>query len=383
MRIDEFDYDLPEKLIAQKPADRRDGSRLLVVNRETGETKHKHFYDILDHLWAGDCLVLNDSRVIPARLFGRKISGQQDGRDPEPGKQTEGGARVEFLLIRRAEVPADTVTSDVAEVWETMVRPGRRLKPGDKVCFSGPGSDLPDGRPLSAEILDFGEDGTRIVAFSYEGIFMERLEEIGSMPLPPYIDRPSEDEDRDRYQTVYSREDGSVAAPTAGLHFTEELLAKATEMGVETAYVTLHVGIGTFRPVKCENVEDHHMHFEEYTISEEAAETISRAKREGRRVICVGTTSTRTVESAAYRDEGEGDGPWQVRAGSSSTGIFIYPGYEFRITDALITNFHLPKSTLLMLISALYDREKILDVYEEAIRQEYRFFSYGDAMLIE
>lgn len=372
MRIDEFDYDLPEELIAQKPAYRRDGSRLLVINRETGKIEHRHFYDILDYLRPGDCLVLNDSRVLPARIFGRKVPEHQTG---------EGGARVEFLLIRRVEGDAP------GEVWETMVRPGRRLKPGDRVSFSGPGSDIPEGKPFSAEILDYGEDGTRIVAFTYEGIFMERLEEIGSMPLPPYIERPSEDEDRERYQTVYSRWDGSVAAPTAGLHFTEDLLKKATEMGVETAYVTLHVGIGTFRPVKCDRVEDHHMHFEEYTVSEEAAQTINRAKREGRRVICVGTTSTRTVESAAYMEEpgagGDREGIWQVRPGSSSTGIFIYPGYDFRITDSLITNFHLPKSTLLMLISALYDREKILEVYEEAIREKYRFFSYGDAMFIE
>ena len=391
MRIDDFDYELPEGLIAQKPADRRDSSRLLVVHRETGRIEHRHFYDILDYLRPGDCLVLNDSRVIPARLFGRKMKT---------------GARVEFLLIRRSTVgpgaasagpdgadaagAADPMPADrdggggadpAGEIWEVMVRPGRRLKPGDRVAFSGEESDLPGGAALQAEILDYGEDGTRIVRFTYEGIFMERLEEVGSMPLPPYIERPSEDEDRERYQTVYSRQDGSVAAPTAGLHFTEELLAKARGMGVETAFVTLHVGIGTFRPVKCENVEDHHMHFEEYTIGGEAAETINRAAREGRRIICVGTTSTRTIESAALRASDEGC--WQVRPGSASTGIFIYPGYEFKLTDALITNFHLPKSTLLMLISALYDREKILQVYEEAIREKYRFFSYGDAMFIQ
>ena len=392
MKITDFDYDLPEDLIAQKPADRRDGSRLLVVKRDTGEVEHRHFYDILEYLRAGDCLVLNDSRVIPARLYGRKASMRRDagsGSDPD-GMSLEPGARAEFLLIRRIDEPGMD-----GETWETMVRPGRRLKPGDCVCFSGPGSDIPDGKELSARIIDYGEDGTRIVRFSYEGIFMERLEEVGSMPLPPYIERPSEDDDRERYQTVYSREDGSVAAPTAGLHFTEELLEKAKEMGVETAYVTLHVGIGTFRPVKCENVEDHHMHFEEYSISDEAAETINRAKKEGRRVICVGTTSARTVESAACRSDDTEEcrdpggslafasgNTWQVRAGSSSTGIFIYPGHEFRIVDSLITNFHLPKSTLLMLISALYDREKILEVYREAIREEYRFFSYGDAMFI-
>ena len=349
MHINDFDYELPEELIAQKPADRRDASRLLVVHRDTGETEHRHFYDILEYLKEGDCLVLNNSKVLPARLYGIK----------------EGtGAKIEFLLIKRIE----------GDRWETMVRPGKRLKPGDSVMFS-------EEPLLKADIIDYGNDGTRIVEFSYDGIFMERLEEIGSMPLPPYIERQSENEDRDRYQTVYCREEGSVAAPTAGLHFTEELLEKAKAKGVELAYVTLHVGIGTFRPVKCENIEDHSMHFEEYHIDEETADTINRAKAEGRRVISVGTTSTRTVESAAYFDEDKGC--WQVRSGENSTGIFIYPGYEFRIIDSLITNFHLPKSTLLMLISALYDREKILEVYQEAIRERYRFFSYGDAMFIE
>ena len=349
MHINDFDYELPEELIAQKPADKRDASRLLVVHRETGETEHKHFYDILEYLNEGDCLVLNNSKVLPARLYGIK----------------EGtGAKVEFLLIKRID----------GDRWETMVRPGKRLKPGDSVMFS-------EDPLLKADIIDYGNDGTRIVEFSYDGIFMERLEEIGSMPLPPYIERQSENEDRDRYQTVYCREEGSVAAPTAGLHFTEELLEKARAKGVELAYVTLHVGIGTFRPVKCENIEDHSMHFEEYHIDEKTAEIINRAKAEGRRVISVGTTSTRTVESAAYFDE-EKD-CWQVRSGENSTGIFIYPGYEFRIIDSLITNFHLPKSTLMMLISALYNREKILEVYQEAIREKYRFFSYGDAMFIE
>ena len=349
MHINDFDYELPEELIAQKPADKRDASRLLVVHRETGETEHRHFYDILEYLNEGDCLVLNNSKVLPARLYGIK-----DGT----------GAKVEFLLIKRID----------GDRWETMVRPGKRLKPGDSVMFS-------EDPLLKADIIDYGNDGTRIVEFSYDGIFMERLEEIGSMPLPPYIERQSENEDRDRYQTVYCREEGSVAAPTAGLHFTEELLEKARAKGVELAYVTLHVGIGTFRPVKCENIEDHSMHFEEYHIDEETADTINRAKAEGRRVISVGTTSTRTMESAAYFDEEKGC--WQVRSGENSTGIFIYPGYEFRIIDSLITNFHLPKSTLLMLISALYDREKILEVYQEAIREKYRFFSYGDAMFIE
>ena len=356
MKISDFDYYLPEELIAQKPADRRECSTLLVVHRDTGKIEHRHFYDIIDYLKAGDCLVLNNSKVLPARLYGVK---------------EKTGAKVEFLLIKRIE----------GDTWETMVRPGRKLKPGDIVVFS-------QEPLLKATIKDFGTDGTRIVDFEYDGVFMERLEEIGSMPLPPYIERSSDSEDRDRYQTVYCREEGSVAAPTAGLHFTEELLKKAEDKGVELVYVTLHVGIGTFRPVKCENIEDHTMHFEEYSISEESAEVINRAKREGRRIISVGTTSTRTVESAAYFDadaqtaDGKA-GCWQVRSGEGSTGIFIYPGYEFKIIESLITNFHLPKSTLLMLISALYDREKILAVYDEAVKQKYRFFSYGDAMFIE
>lgn len=373
MRIEDFDYNLPEELIAQKPADRRDSSRLLVVHRESDEVEHKKFSDIIDYLREGDVLVLNDSKVLPARMFGTKI--QKDPNLKEPG------AKVEFLLIKR-------VNGEYPDMWETMVRPGRRLKPGDEVAFAGEGSLLPDRPMLKAHILDYGKDGTRIVRFQYEGIFMERLEEVGSMPLPPYIERAAADEDKDRYQTVYCREEGSVAAPTAGLHFTEDLLAKAVSKGVELAFVTLHVGIGTFRPVKVDNIEEHSMHFEEYTVSAEAADIINRAKREGRRVISVGTTSTRTVESAAKFVEeapcADGSrGCMQVRAGSSSTGIFIYPGYEWKVIDSLITNFHLPKSTLIMLISALYDREKILDVYEEAVREKYRFFSYGDAMFIE
>ncbi|NLD19259.1 MAG: tRNA preQ1(34) S-adenosylmethionine ribosyltransferase-isomerase QueA [Clostridiales bacterium] len=348
MRIDDFDYNLPKGLIAQKPADKRDSSRLLVVHRDSGQVEHKHFFDILEYLREGDCLVLNDSKVLPARLYGIK----------------EGtGAKIEFLLIKRLN----------GDVWETMVKPGKRLKPGDWVVFS-------ESPLLKAEVIEYGEDGTRHVRFVYDGIFMERLEEIGTMPLPPYIERAGEAEDKDRYQTVYCRAEGSVAAPTAGLHFTEDILAKAKDKGVELAYVTLHVGIGTFRPVKCENIEEHSMHFEEYYVSPESAEIINRAKKEGRRVISVGTTSTRTTESATYKDA---EGIWQVKSGSGSTGIFIYPGYEFKIIDSLITNFHLTKSTLLMLISALYDMEKILEVYQEAIEEKYRFFSYGDAMFIE
>ncbi|MCI9475615.1 MAG: tRNA preQ1(34) S-adenosylmethionine ribosyltransferase-isomerase QueA [Emergencia sp.] len=347
MRIDDFDYTLPQELIAQRPSEQRDVCRLMVLNREKRSVDHKRFYDILDYLQPGDCLVMNNSKVLPARLFGEKAGT---------------GAKIEFLLIKRLE----------GDRWETMVKPGKRLKPGDSVSF---------GENFSAKILDYGEDGTRIVEFFYEGIFMERLEELGKMPLPPYIERESTAEDRDMYQTVYCKEEGSVAAPTAGLHFTEELLKKAEAKGVRLAYVTLHVGIGTFRPVKCENVEDHHMHFEEYEVDEKTAQMINDTILAGGRIVSVGTTSTRTLESAAYMDEISGT--FLVKAGAGSTGIFIYPGYQFKVVEALITNFHLPKSTLLMLTSALYNREQILKAYEIAVAEKYRFFSYGDAMLIE
>ena len=346
MRIDEFDYHLPEELIAQHPTEQRDICRLLVMNRKDGSVSHKHFYDVIDYLNEGDCLVMNNSKVLPARLFGTK---------------EKTGAKVEFLLTKRIE----------GDKWETMVRPGKRLKPGDSVAFSD---------NFKADILDYSEDGTRIVEFKYDGVFMERLEELGKMPLPPYIERESELEDKDMYQTVYCKNEGSVAAPTAGLHFTEELLEKIKAKGIKLAYVTLHVGIGTFRPVKCENVEDHHMHFEEYFIDEENAEIINSTIREGGRIVSVGTTSTRTLESAAVFNEEEGK--YFVPSGGDSTGIFIYPGYEFKVVDSLITNFHLPKSTLLMLISALYSREKILEAYEIAVEEKYRFFSYGDACII-
>ena len=341
MNVADFDYELPEELIAQKPCDRRDGSRLLVVDRKTGAIKHEHFYDIEKYLRPDDCLVLNDSKVIPARLFGTKDIT---------------GAKIEFLLTKRID----------GDIWETMVRPGKRLKPGDKVIFED---------DFTADILENGEGGTRIVRFDYDGIFMQRLEQIGAMPLPPYIERAAQTEDKERYQTVYAHEEGSVAAPTAGLHFTNELLEKIRAKGTRLAYVTLHVGIGTFRPVKADRVEDHKMHFEEYEISRQAADIINDTKKAGGRIISVGTTSTRTCESAA-------DENGFVKAGSGSTDIFIYPGYEFKVIDSLITNFHLPKSTLMMLISALYDREKILKIYEEAVRERYRFFSYGDAMFI-
>ena len=351
MYINDFDYELPKELIAQTPAEKRDFSRLMVVDRATGQVEHKHFYDVLDYLNQGDCLVLNNSKVLPARIFGVK----------------EGtGAKIEFLLTKRIE----------GDTWETMVRPGKRLKVGDVVSFSED-----DKKPFRAVIKDYGQDGTRIVKFEYEGIFLERLEELGQMPLPPYIERDNNKEDRERYQTVYCRHEGSVAAPTAGLHFTEELLQKAEAKGVRIAYVTLHVGIGTFRPVKVENIEEHHMHFEEYFIKKESVDIINDTIKRGDRIVSVGTTSTRTVESAAQFDEESG--LWLVQPGHGNTDIFIYPGYEFKIIDSLITNFHLPKSTLLMLISALYNREDILRVYKIAVEEKYRFFSYGDAMFIK
>lgn len=349
MRIEEFDYELPKELIAQTPAEQRDSCRMMVLNMEKGSIEHEHFYNIIDHLNEGDCLVLNDSRVIPARMYGIKEST---------------GAHIELLLIKRIE----------GDKWESLVKPGKRLRPGDTVI-------LDDKRTFKAHILGtYDEDnGTRLIEFEYEGIFMERLEEIGSMPLPPYIERAAEAEDKETYQTVYSKIDGSVAAPTAGLHFTKELLQKAEDKGVKIAYVTLHVGIGTFRPVKVDVIEEHKMHFEECSVSEEAARLVNETIEAGGRIVSVGTTSTRTLESAAEMTE---DG-YRLKAGHYNTGIFIYPGYEFKLVDALITNFHLPKSTLLMLISALYDREKILEAYEVAVEEKYRFFSYGDAMLIE
>ena len=363
MNVTDFDYNLPEELIAQVPSAKRDECRLLVIHMNDGRIEHKRFYDILDYLKPGDCLVLNNSKVLPARLFGVK----------------EGtGAKVEFLLSKRLPT-GDESSSDR---WETLVRPGRRLKIGDSVVFSGIAPDgtkshYPENKLLRAEITGYSDDGTRIVEFKYDGIFLERLEEIGQMPLPPYITRANNSEDKDRYQTVYSKIEGSVAAPTAGLHFTQELLKKAEDKGVRLAYVTLHVGIGTFRPVKAEKVEDHHMHFEEYLVDEEAARIINETKAAGGRIISVGTTSTRTVESAAVLDPDTGR--YIVPAGSGSTGIFIYPGYEFKIVDQLITNFHLPKSTLVMLVSALYNREGVLKAYEEAVNERYQFFSYGDA----
>jgi S-adenosylmethionine:tRNA ribosyltransferase-isomerase len=339
MKLEDFNYNLPEELIAQTPIKNRDESRLLVVNRETGEFEDKIFKNVIDYLEPGDCLVRNNTKVIPARLYGIKDTG----------------AKVEFVLLKNLE----------GDIWEAMVRPGNKLHEGAKVTFG-------DGL-LNAEILGSMEDGTRKVKFTYEGIFNEILDQIGLMPLPPYIHESLKD--KDRYNTVYAKFKGSAAAPTAGLHFTDELLEKIRQKGVDIANVTLHVGIGTFRPVKEENIEDHHMHQEHFYIKEEDAEKINKAKRKGHRIICVGTTSCRTIETIA-------DENGFVKATEGDTGIYIYPGYKFKCMDGLITNFHLPESTLLMLVSAFSDREKILKAYEHAVEEKYRFFSFGDAMLI-
>lgn len=340
MKVSDFHYDLPEELIAQVPLEKRDASRLMVLDKEKKTIEHKTFLDILDYLEPGDCLVRNNTKVIPARLYGEK---------------EETGAQVEFLLLKQLE----------GDVWEVMVRPGRRLKPGAVVTFGG--------GLLTGEILDYLEGGNRKVKFTYTGIFNEILDQIGLMPLPPYIHEKLKE--KNRYQTVYAKYDGSAAAPTAGLHFTNELFEKVEQKGVEVANVTLHVGIGTFRPVKEETVEEHDMHTEHYYIKPEDVEKINKAKREGHRIIAVGTTSCRVLESVA-------DENGMVKPVEGDTDIFIYPGYQFKCIDALITNFHLPESTLLMLVSALADREYILQAYQEAVKERYRFFSFGDAMFI-
>ena len=340
MKTSDFYYDLPKELIAQDPLPDRSSSRLMVLGRYTGSIEHRIFSDISEYLEPGDCLVLNDTKVIPARLIGNK---------------TDTGAQVEVFLLKRKE----------ANVWETLVRPGKKLRTGALVSF-GDGS-------LSCEIREVLPDGNRLVRFMYEGIFEEILDRLGQMPLPPYITHQLRD--RNRYQTVYARYDGSAAAPTAGLHFTEKLLDKIRAKGINTCFVTLHVGLGTFRPVKADIITDHHMHSEWYEITDDAAKKINDTKRAGGRIICVGTTSCRTVESAA-------DENGRVIPGSGETDIFIYPGYEFRILDGLITNFHLPESTLLMLVSALAGRENVLNAYSCAISERYRFFSFGDAMFI-
>lgn len=341
MNVKDYDYDLPEELIAQDPLEDRSSSRLMVLDRQTGDVEHRHFTDILEYLHPGDCLVINNTKVIPARLFGVKEDTQ---------------AKIEVLLLKRKE----------NDIWETLVKPGKKAKPGTKLVFG-------DGL-LTAEVVDVVEEGNRLIQFHYDGIFEEILDQLGQMPLPPYITHQLKD--KNRYQTVYAKYDGSAAAPTAGLHFTKELLQKVKDMGVDIAEVTLHVGLGTFRPVKVENVLDHHMHSEFYMVSQEAADKINRAKESGHRVIAVGTTSTRTLEAAA-------DENGRLHATSGWTEIFIYPGYQFKVIDALITNFHLPQSTLVMLVSALAGREHVLHAYEIAVKERYRFFSFGDAMLIK
>ena len=341
MKLEEFDYNLPEELIAQVPIQQRDESRLMVVDREKRTIEDKVFRDIIDYLEPGDCLVRNNTKVIPARLYGKKDTG----------------ANVEFVLLKQLD----------GDIWESIVRPGNKLKPGSKVIFG-------DGL-LKAEILDVLEDGKRKVKFEYDGIFNEILDQIGLMPLPPYIHESLKE--NDRYQTVYAKYEGSAAAPTAGLHFTPELLKKIEEKGIKIANVTLHVGIGTFRPVKEENIEEHKMHTEHFYIKQEDVDKINETKKNGKKVIAVGTTSCRVLETVA--DENTG----LVKQIESDTGIYIYPGYKFKCVDGLITNFHLPKSTLLMLVSALADREFILEAYNKAVEEKYRFFSFGDAMFIK
>ena len=338
MQVKDFDYELPKELIAQHPMEPRDHSRLLVVDKENGELEHKHFYNLVEYLKPGDLLVFNDTRVIPARLHGTKDTG----------------ARVEVFLLTRLN------TND----WEVLVKPGRKLRPGAKIIFS---------EDLTCEIQDVTDFGGRIAHFIFSGIFEEILDRLGETPLPPYITAPLED--KERYQTVYSRERGSAAAPTAGLHFTPELMQKIKDMGVEEVFVTLHVGLGTFRPVSVNTIEDHVMHSEFYTVSPEAANAINAAKAAGRRIVAIGTTSVRTLEAAGASGTMQAGGNW--------TKIFIYPGYQFRLVDALVTNFHLPQSTLLMLVSALSSREIMLNTYAVAVQEKYRFFSFGDAMFIK
>lgn len=340
MRTEDFDYNLPEELIAQHPADKRDFSRLMVVDRKTGKREDKHFYDIIDYLNEGDLLVMNDTRVIPARLFGHR-----------EGKEE----KIEVFLLENIE----------DDKWEVLVRPGKKMKIGTKCIFSD---------ELSLEVIDIKEDGNRVVEFFYDGIFQEILDRLGNMPLPPYIKEKLKD--KERYQTVYSKNPGSVAAPTAGLHFTKELLKKIEEKGVKLAYITLNVGLGTFRPVKVDDVKNHKMHSEFYQISKETADLINETKKNNKRIISTGTTTTRTLESV-YKKNG------QIKEDSGWTDIFIYPGFEFKVIDCQITNFHLPKSTLIMLVSALASKEIILDAYKDAVEKKYRFFSFGDAMFLK
>ena len=341
MKTADFDYELPQELIAQDPLEQRDSSRLLILDKKTGERTHRIFHDIIDYLHEGDCLVINNTKVIPARLIG-----EREGT----------GGKVEVLLLKRK----------TDNVWETLVKPGKKARPGMRLSFGG--------GLLHAEVQEVVDEGNRLIRFEYEGIFEEILDQLGQMPLPPYITHQLKD--KNRYQTVYAKYEGSAAAPTAGLHFTEELLQQIQEKGVKIARVTLHVGLGTFRPVKVDDVTQHHMHTEFYHVSQEAADIINETKKQGGRVICVGTTSCRTIESAA-------DGQGVVQATEGDTDIFIYPGYQFKVLDCLITNFHLPESTLLMLVSALAGKENIMAAYKEAVEMKYRFFSFGDSMFIQ
>lgn len=341
MKVSDFDFYLPEELIAQHPLEKRDTSKLMVLDKNTGDIEHKHFHDIIDYLNEGDTLVLNNTRVMPARLIGEK---------------EETGGKIEFLLLKRVE----------GDKWECLAKPGKRAKIGQKFTFG-------NGK-LKCTVVDIVEEGNRIIEFSYEGIFEQVLDELGEMPLPPYITEKLED--RERYQTVYSKEKGSAAAPTAGLHFTEELLKKVKEKGVNIAYLTLHVGLGTFRPVKVDDINEHIMHSEYYNLDEENANIINETKKRGNRVIAVGTTSTRTLETIGGEDG-------FVKPQSGWTDIFIYPGYKYKIVDNLITNFHLPESTLIMLVSALAGKENVMNAYKKAVEEKYRFFSFGDSMFIK
>lgn len=340
MKVSDFDFYLPEELIAQHPLEKRDSSRLMVLNKKTGEIEHRHFHDIVDYLNEGDTIVLNNTRVMPARLIGEKV---------------ETGGKIEFLLLKRLE----------GDKWECLAKPGRRAKIGERFIFG-------EGK-LTCKVVDIVKEGNRVIEFSYEGIFEEVLDQLGEMPLPPYITEKLED--KERYQTVYSKEKGSAAAPTAGLHFTEDLLGKIKAKGVNVAYLTLHVGLGTFRPVKVDDINDHTMHSEYYHLDKENADLINETKKKGNKVIAVGTTSTRTLETI-------GDENGFVKEQSGWTDIFIYPGYKYKVVDNLITNFHLPESTLIMLVSALAGKENVMNAYEEAVKERYRFFSFGDSMFI-
>ena len=386
MEVHDFYYDLPEELIAQDPLEKRDESRFMVIHRDTNEIEHRRFHDVIEYLNPGDCLVINDTKVIPARLLGEK---------------EETGAAIEVLLLKDASGYADSSkegtnsenteqTKELAgkntRIWECLVKPGKKMKPGARVVF---GKDEVTGEPLlSAEVLDTVEEGNRIIRFEFDGIWEEVLDKLGEMPLPPYITHKLQD--KNRYQTVYAAHEGSAAAPTAGLHFTKELLSEIEAKGVKIARLTLHVGLGTFRPVKVDKIEDHHMHTEYYELSQEAADIINETRRNGGRVISVGTTSTRTLEtvgtlqgiSKASQDEAKSTQFQEIKPASGWTNIFIYPGYAFKIVDSLITNFHLPESTLIMLVSAFYNRDAVMNAYEEAVKERYRFFSFGDSMLL-